>query len=63
MTSLKPVLVQPSGIGSSKVRSSGEVEGRRSTVAFAEAAKKNSKVVKSRGLVSRVTLLLLLADW
>ena len=62
MTSLKPVLVQPSGIGSSKVRSSGEVEGRRSTVAFAEAAK-TSKVVKSRGLVSRVTLLLLLADW
>ena len=56
------MLVQPSGIGSSKVRSSGEVEGRRSTVAFAEAAK-TSKVVKSRGLVSRVTLLLLLADW
>ena len=61
MTSLKPVLVQPSIIGSSKVRSSGAVEGRRRTVAFAEAAN-TSKVVKSKGLVSRVTLLLL-ADW
>ena len=60
LTSLKPVLVQPSGIGSSsKVSSSGEVEGRRRTVAFAEAAAKTSiKVVKSRGLVSRV-----LATW
>ena len=56
---MKPVLVQPSGIGaSSKVSSLGEAEGRRSTVAFTEveAAKKTSKMVNSRGEVSRVTL-------
>ena len=58
LTILKPVLVHPSGSGSSNVTNSGEVGGRRSMVAFAEVeeANKTSRMV-NRVLVSRVTLL------
>ena len=58
LTILKPVLLHPSGSGSSNVTNSGEVGGRRSMVAFAEVeeANKTSRVV-NKVLVSRVTLL------
>ena len=61
LTSLKPALVHLSGSGSSNVTSSGEVEGRRSMVAFAgvEEADKTNRMENRRDkvLVSRVTLL------
>ena len=61
LTSLKPVLIHPSGIGSSNVTNSGEVGGRRSIVDFAEVeeATKTNRMVNCRDkvLVSRVTLL------
>ena len=58
------MLVQSSGSGSSNVTSSGEVEGRRSMVAFAgaEEANKTKRMVNRRDKVL-VIWVTLLAAW
>ena len=56
MTSLKPVLVQPSGmVDSPKVTTSGWVGGSRSTVALMHVDVANTNKVVNRGMEGKGT--------